>query len=168
VLSAFDGWRFPWLDLPELVRHSPEIYEFPLVDRDRLPAWTFDRVTLVGDAAHPMQPIGAQAGTQAIIDARHLTAALLAISDPIEALRRYDTERRPIMNDIVLRNRDFGPEAALQLVEERAPNGFNRIDDVVSQQDLTAIAKSYSSAAGLPNAAEPVKPDGAACPLLIR
>lgn len=149
VLAAFDGWRFPWLDLVELIRRSPEIYEFPLVDRDPLPAWTFDRVTLVGDAAHPMQPIGAQAGTQAIIDARLLTAALLAVSDPIEALRRYDIERRPIMNDIVLRNRHFGPEAALQLIEERAPNGFNRIDDVVSQQDLAAIAKSYSSAAGL-------------------
>lgn len=149
VLAAFDGWRFPWLDLVELIRRSPEIYEFPLVDRDPLPAWTFDRVTLVGDAAHPMQPIGAQAGTQAIIDARLLTAALLAVSDPIEALRRYDIERRPIMNDIVLRNRHFGPEAALQLIEERAPNGFNRIDDVVSRQDLAAIAKSYSSAAGL-------------------
>ena len=79
VLAAFDGWRFPWLDLVELIRRSPEIYEFPLVDRDPLPAWTFDRVTLVGDAAHPMQPIGAQAGTQAIIDARLLTAALLAV-----------------------------------------------------------------------------------------
>jgi 5-methylphenazine-1-carboxylate 1-monooxygenase len=149
VLAAFDGWRFPWLDLRELIRRSTEIYEFPLVDRDPLSAWTFGRVTLVGDAAHPMQPVGAQAGTQAIIDARQLTATLLAVSDPIEALKRYDIERRPIMNDIVLRNRHFGPEVALQLVEERAPNGFNRIDDVVSQQDLKAIAKSYSSAAGL-------------------
>jgi len=122
---------------------------FPLVDRDPVQAWTFGRVTLLGDAAHPMQPIGSQAGTQAVIDARALTASLLAISDPIEALRRYDIERRPIMNDIVLRNRRFGPEAALQLVEERAPNGFDRIDDVVSQQDLQAIAASFSSAAGL-------------------
>jgi 2-polyprenyl-6-methoxyphenol hydroxylase-like FAD-dependent oxidoreductase len=149
VLTAFGKWSFPWLDVPDLINRTPEILEFPLVDRDPLPAWTFGRVTLLGDAAHPMQPIGSQAGTQAIIDARVLIAALLAVSDPIEALRRYDIQRRPIMNDIVVRNRHFGPEAALQLVEERAPNGFGRIDDVVSQQDLKAIAASFSSAAGL-------------------
>jgi 5-methylphenazine-1-carboxylate 1-monooxygenase len=149
VLTAFGKWSFPWLDVPDLINRAPEILEFPLVDRDPVQAWTFGRVTLVGDAAHPMQPVGSQAGTQAVIDARVLTAALLAVSDPIEALRRYDIERRPIMNDIVVRNRHFGPEAALQLVEERAPNGFDRIDDVVSQQDLKAIAASFSSAAGL-------------------
>jgi len=149
VLAAFGKWSFPWLDVPDLINRTAEILEFPLVDRDPVQAWTFGRVTLLGDAAHPMQPIGSQAGTQAVIDARALTAALLAVSDPIEALRRYDIERRPIMNDIVLRNRHFGPEAALQLVEERAPNGFDRIDDVVSQQDLQAIAASFSSAAGL-------------------
>jgi 5-methylphenazine-1-carboxylate 1-monooxygenase len=149
VLTAFGRWSFPWLDVPDLINRTPEILEFPLVDRDPLPAWTFGRVTLLGDAAHPMQPIGSQAGTQAVIDARVLTAALLAVSDPIEALRRYDIQRRPIMNDIVVRNRHFGPEAALQLVEVRAPNGFGRIDDVVSQQDLKAIAASFSSAAGL-------------------
>ena len=148
-MTAFGKWSFPWLDVPDLINRTPEILEFPLVDRDPLPAWTFGRVTLLGDAAHPMQPIGSQAGTQAIIDARVLTAALLAVSDPIEALRRYDIQRRPIMNDIVVRNRHFGPEAALQLVEERAPNGFGRIDDVVSQQDLKAIAASFWSAAGL-------------------
>lgn len=149
VSSAFDGWRFPWLDVPDLIHRAPEILEFPLVDRDPVPAWSFGRVTLLGDAAHPMQPIGSQAGTQAIIDARALAAALLAIADPIEALRRYDAERRPIMNDIIWRNRRFGPEAALQLVEERAPGGFDRIADVISQQDLKAIAASFSSAAGL-------------------
>jgi 5-methylphenazine-1-carboxylate 1-monooxygenase len=149
VLTAFSKWRFPWLDVPDLINRTPEILEFPLVDRDPVRAWTFGRVTLLGDAAHPMQPIGSQAGTQAVVDARVLTAALIAVSDPIEALRHYDSERRPIMNDIVLRNRHFGPEAALQLVEERAPNGFGRIDDVVSQQDLKAIAASFSSAAGL-------------------
>ena len=73
VLSAFGGWRFSWLDLPALIERSSDIYEFPLVDRDPVSAWTFGRVTLLGDAAHPMQPIGGQAGSQAIIDARALT-----------------------------------------------------------------------------------------------
>ena len=149
VLAAFREWRFPWLDMPALIDRTPDVYEFPLVDRDPVQAWTFGRVTLIGDAAHPMQPIGSQAGSQAIVDARALTAALLATSNPVEALERYDSQRRPVMNDITLRNRRFGPEAAMQLVEERAPNGFVRIDDVVSRDHLEAIAASFSSAAGL-------------------
>ena len=123
VLAAFGGWKFPWLDLPALIEQSTEIYEFPLVDRDPVEAWSFGRVTLLGDAAHPMQPIGGQAGSQAILDARALTRALSEALDPVAALLRYDRERRPAMNDVTLRNRNLGPEAAMQLAEERAPNG---------------------------------------------
>ena len=149
VLAAFDQWRFPWLDMPALIERTLAIYEFPLVDRDPVDGWSFGRVTLVGDAAHPMQPIGSQAGSQAIIDARALTASLLTATDPIEALQRYDHERRPVMNDITLRNRQFGPEAALQLAEERAPKGFARIEDVIPREELQAITASFSAAAGL-------------------
>jgi 5-methylphenazine-1-carboxylate 1-monooxygenase len=149
ALTAFGQWRLPWLDMPNLIARTPDIYEFPLVDRDPVDRWSFGRVTLVGDAAHPMQPIGSQAGSQAIIDARALTASLLATADPVEALQRYDRERRPAMNDITLRNRQFGPEAALQLAEERAPNGFARIEDVIPRGELQAIAASFSAAAGL-------------------
>jgi hypothetical protein len=96
-----------------------------------------------------MQPIGGQAGSQSITDARSLTRALLATSDTIEALKRYEEERSPVMNDITLRNRGFGPEAAMQLLEERASNGFIRIEDAISQQELDSIANSFSAAAGL-------------------
>src|SRR5262249_38065800 len=119
------------------------------VDRDPVRGWAFGRVTLIGDAAHPMHPTGSQAGSQAIVDARALTAALLATPDPIEALARYDAERRPAMNEVTLHNRRFGPEAALQLAEERAPDGFERIEDVVSRQELEAAVASFSSVAGL-------------------
>lgn len=149
VLAAFGQWHFPWLDMPALIARTPEIYEFPLVDRDPVEGWSFGRVTLIGDAAHPMQPIGSQAGSQAIIDARALTAALMATADPAQALQRYDNERRPAMNDITLRNRQFGPEAALQLAEERAPTGFERIEDVIPREELQAITASFSAAAGL-------------------
>jgi len=149
VLATFGGWRFPWLDLPALIEQSPDIYEFPLVDRDPVAAWSFGRVTLLGDAAHPMQPIGGQAGTQAILDARALTRALVDTDDAVAALGLYDAERRPTMNDIILRNRNFGPEAAMQLAEERAPNGFARVDDVISRQELDAIVASFAKAAGL-------------------
>jgi 2-polyprenyl-6-methoxyphenol hydroxylase-like FAD-dependent oxidoreductase len=149
VLDAFGHWRFPWLDLPALIEQSHSIYEFPLVDRDPLAAWSFGRVTLLGDAAHPMQPIGGQAGSQAILDARTLSRALTETEDPVPALRRYDAERRPAMNDITLRNRKLGPEAAMQLAEERAPNGFARVEDVISQGELDVITKSFAAAAGL-------------------
>jgi 2-polyprenyl-6-methoxyphenol hydroxylase-like FAD-dependent oxidoreductase len=149
VLAAFGKWRFPWLDLPALIEATPEIFEFPLVDRDPVEVWTAGRVTLIGDAAHPMQPTGSQAGSQAIVDARVLTAALQTAPDPLEALRRYEAERRPAMNDVTLRNRRLGPETALQLVEERAPNGFARIEDVISAEELHAGPQAFAAAAGL-------------------
>jgi 2-polyprenyl-6-methoxyphenol hydroxylase-like FAD-dependent oxidoreductase len=149
VASAFAGWRFPVLDIPALIERASDIYEFPLVDRDPVDGWSFGRVTLIGDAAHPMWPFGSQAGSQAIVDARVLAGLLLTTSDPAEALQRYDMERRPIMNDIVLRNRSFGPEAAMDLAEERAPNGFSDIEDVISPQELEDITSSFSLAAGL-------------------
>ena len=149
VLAAFGTWNFPWLNMPALIERAGQIFEFPLVDRDPIERWTMGRVTLIGDAAHPMQPIGSQAGSQAIIDARVLTGVLARPSDVVEALRRYDLERRPAMNDVILRNRRFGPEMAMQLVEDRAPNGFATADDVISQAELDEITRSFSAAAGL-------------------
>jgi hypothetical protein len=96
-----------------------------------------------------MQPIGGQAGSQAILDARALTRALRQTEDAVVGLQRYDAERRPTMNDIILRNRNFGPEAAMQLAEERAPNGFTSVDDVISRGELDAIVGSFAKAAGL-------------------
>jgi len=149
VLAEFGNWRFDWLDFSDLVARTQDIYEFPLVDRDPVERWSFGRVTLIGDAAHPMQPIGSQAGSQAVIDARALTGALLRTHDPVEALQRYDAERRPAMNEVTLRNRRFGPEAAMQIVEERAPDGFARIEDVISHEELEAITKPFNAVAGL-------------------
>src|SRR5260370_28094654 len=74
VLAAFGTWRFPWLDMPALIERAADIYEFPLVDRDPVAKLNLGRIPLIGDAAHPMQPIGSQAGSQAIVDARMLTA----------------------------------------------------------------------------------------------
>jgi 5-methylphenazine-1-carboxylate 1-monooxygenase len=148
-IDAFRDWRFNWLDFPKLVDATAEIFEFPLVDRHPVERWSFGRVTLIGDAAHPMQPTGSQAGSQAIVDARLLTAALLAERDPVAALAAYDRQRRPVMNDITLRNRNFGPEAAMQLAEERAPGGFKDIEDVIPRAELESISRSFSQAAGL-------------------
>jgi 2-polyprenyl-6-methoxyphenol hydroxylase-like FAD-dependent oxidoreductase len=157
-LPLIELWRFHWLDVPAMVRGTGEIFEFPLVDRDPVGQWSFGRVTLIGDAAHPMQPIGSQAGSQAVIDARVLTQALIEESDPVAALRRYDAARRPAMNEITLRNRRFGPEAAMQIAEERAPDGFARIEDVISHAEMDAISRSFHAAAGLDAATVNTRP----------
>jgi 2-polyprenyl-6-methoxyphenol hydroxylase-like FAD-dependent oxidoreductase len=148
-LPAFEHFRFDWLDVPALVRAAPAVWVYPMVDRDPLPRWTHGPVTLLGDAAHPMYPIGSNGASQAILDARVLTGCLRHYrADPERGLERYDQLRRPATSEIVLANRKQGPEAAMQLVEERAPNGFARLEDVVSSAELQAIADQYKHLAG--------------------
>jgi 2-polyprenyl-6-methoxyphenol hydroxylase-like FAD-dependent oxidoreductase len=148
-LPRFESWRFEWLDVPALVRAAGAVWVYPMVDRDPLPRWSFGPVTLLGDAAHPMYPIGSNGASQAILDARVLTGCLRHhASDPERGLARYDEIRRPATSEIVLANRRQGPEASMQLVEDRAPEGFSRITDVVSDAELAAIAESYKRIAG--------------------
>ena len=129
-LPRFLDWRFDWLDVPALILAADEVFEFPMVDRDPLPRWTFDRVTLLGDAAHPMFPIGSNGASQAILDAIELAAQLGRAATegrPVtDALERYEIERRPRTAAIVMSNRQHGPERVLDLAEERAPDGSSR------------------------------------------
>jgi 2-polyprenyl-6-methoxyphenol hydroxylase-like FAD-dependent oxidoreductase len=148
-VDEFEGWSFPWIDVHRLFAATDEVLQLPNVDRDPIPRWSFGRVTLLGDAAHPMHPVGAQAGSQAVVDGRVLAAALLAARDPIAALADYQDQRIAAMNDIVIRNRNLGLESILQTAEERAPDGFNHIHEVLSQEELTATATSFKQAAGL-------------------
>jgi 2-polyprenyl-6-methoxyphenol hydroxylase-like FAD-dependent oxidoreductase len=148
VLAHFAGWRFDWLDVPQLVRDCETVLEYPMVDRDPLDRWSFDRVTLLGDAAHPMYPIGSNGASQAIIDARVLAWHLATATDSVSALAAYDDARRPVTNALVIANRDQGPERVLRLVEERAPTGFSRIEDVISRPELEAVAAGYKRVAG--------------------
>lgn len=149
VLPAFADWDFGWLDAPDLLRRTPGVWEYPMVDRDPLPRWSFGPVTLLGDAAHPMYPIGSNGASQAILDARALTGALRCHpDDPDKALLAYDEARRPATSAIVLANRGQGPEEAMQLVHDRAPDGFERLSDVISDAELSEIADRYKAIAG--------------------
>jgi len=148
-LPAFEQFKFDWLDVPALIRAASAVWVYPMVDRDPLPRWTHGPVTLLGDAAHPMYPIGSNGASQAILDARVLTGCLRQYRNDLErGLRRYDELRRPATSEIVLSNRKQGPEAAMELVENRAPNGFTRLDDVVSPAELQSIADKYKRLAG--------------------
>ncbi|MDX2157846.1 MAG: flavin-dependent oxidoreductase [Hyphomicrobiaceae bacterium] len=147
-LPRFESWRFDWLDVPALVRCAKACLEYPMVDRDPLPAWGSGRVTLLGDAAHPMYPIGSNGASQAILDARILTRELYARGLGPEALEAYAAERNPATARIVLANRGNGPEQVMQLVEQRAPDGYARIEDVLSQAELEEAAAGYKRLAG--------------------
>ncbi|WP_197341661.1 flavin-dependent oxidoreductase [Ralstonia solanacearum] len=146
--DAFADWQWDWIDIPALIDGAQAVYEFPLVDKDPLPRWTFGRVTLLGDAAHPMYPIGSNGSAQAILDARALIDCLLATRNVGLALREYEADRLPRTAGIVLRNRLNGPEQVMQLVHERAPRGFGRIDDVIPRAELEGIATRYKKLAG--------------------
>jgi 2-polyprenyl-6-methoxyphenol hydroxylase-like FAD-dependent oxidoreductase len=147
-LPWFENWKFDWLDVPGLIRTCPHAYEYPLVDRDPVPRWTFGRTTLMGDAAHPMYPIGSNGASQAILDARVLTREILAHGATHAALVAYEAERRPATTDLVMLNRRNGPEQVMQLVEERAPDGYNVVTDVLSLKELEDIATNYKRVAG--------------------
>ena len=81
-----------------------------MVDRDPLERWTFGRVTLLGDAAHPMYPIGSNGASQAILDARVLARAIRGARSTEAGAPAYEAERRPATAAIVLANRGNGPE----------------------------------------------------------
>ena len=148
VLEPFASYVFDFLDIPALMRGAEAIYQYPMVDRDPLPTWNFGRVTLLGDAAHPMYPHGGNGASQAIIDARVL-ARELALQPTIEtAVAAYDAVRRPATSAMVQSNRRGGPERVQNIVEERAPNGFTNLDDVISQQEMEEIIGTYRRITG--------------------
>jgi len=148
IVEAFASFRFDFLDMPALIRGAEAIYAYPMVDRDPLPTWTFGRITLLGDAAHPMYPVGSNGASQAIIDARVL-ARELALGPSIEtAIASYDAERRPATAGVVQANRRGGPEQILQVIEERAPDGFTNLDDIITPRELEEISHAYHRTAG--------------------
>jgi 5-methylphenazine-1-carboxylate 1-monooxygenase len=147
-LPRFESWQFGWLDVPGLIRGARACFEYPMVDRDPLARWGRDRVTLLGDAAHPMYPIGSNGASQAILDARVLTRELIRHGLTGAALSSYEAERNPATARIVLANRANGPEQVMQMVEERAPTGYQRIEDVLSVEELENAAAGYKRLAG--------------------
>lgn len=151
-LPRFADWTFDWLDVPWVIRNAERVFEYPMVDRDPLLRWcplgSESRMTLLGDAAHAMYPIGSNGASQAILDARVLAREILAQGLCPAALRAYEDERRPATAKIVLANRGDGPDRVLDVVERRAPNGFDRIENVLSVKELEETAAAYKRIAG--------------------
>jgi len=148
-IGAFADWHFDWLDVPAFIRAADSVLEFPMVDQDPLPRWSFGRVTLLGDAAHPMVPRGSNGAGQAILDVRALTTALRDNPDPIAALAAYEAQRREATARVVLTNRSNPPDAILREVFQRTKDRpFGNIDDVISRAELVAMSDRYKQIAG--------------------
>lgn len=143
----FAEWSFPWLDIPSVIDAAPAVFEYPMVDRLPLSAWTRGRTTLLGDAAHPTYPIGSNGSSQAIIDARVLAHSLA--TKPIDAaLSAYVDERLPPTRAVMQANRGMGPEIVMQIAHERAPDGFDSVEEVFAPGELAATAAEYKRIAG--------------------
>lgn len=143
-----DKFSLDVLDPLALIKATGTFYEYPMCDRDPVPQWSFGRVTIMGDAAHPMYPVGSNGASQAVLDARCLADKLAGANDVVAALKAYEDERLETTAEIVRTNRSGGPERVIDLVNSRAPDGFENLHDVATQDELEGVVKGYSKLAG--------------------
>jgi 2-polyprenyl-6-methoxyphenol hydroxylase-like FAD-dependent oxidoreductase len=148
-LPIYADWRFDWLDVAELISRADTILEYPMVDRDPVDRWTFGRVTLAGDAAHPMYPRGSNGAAQSAIDARTLAEALAQHADARDALLAYEAARREATARVVRTNREHPPDFINIRVEQlTGDRPFANLDDFITQDELRALSEQYKRIAG--------------------
>ena len=147
-LNSFEDWSFDWLDIPSLIKGASAVFEYPMVDRNPLENWVDDRCVVIGDAAHPMYPVGSNGASQAIIDARLLGAAFLQHGVQPTSLLAYQNTTIESINQLVLRNRGAGPIGILGLVEERCGGIFENIEDIIPREEIEDYMSKYKAAAG--------------------
>lgn len=146
LVEIYKKWTFDWVDVPGMIAGAKAVYEFPMSDRNPLDQWTFGRVTLLGDAAHPMYPIGSNGASQAVLDAEFLTSCLKKFDEVPSALKAYEEVRLPATSKVVLKNRAKGPDQILDLMEDRFPDGFEPQE--IPREELTLIMDNYRKVAG--------------------
>jgi 2-polyprenyl-6-methoxyphenol hydroxylase-like FAD-dependent oxidoreductase len=148
-LPVYESWNFEWLDVAQLIRDAEQILEYPMVDKDPIDVWTFGRVTLAGDAAHPMYPRGSNGAAQSLIDARTLADALRDHPDPSQALKAYEAARVMAAAHVVRTNREFPPDFINTTVEELVGDRpFENLDSYISQDEIRTLSENYKRVAG--------------------
>src|SRR6185312_2635508 len=148
-LPIYQGWKFDWLDVGEMIRNADTILEYPMVDKDPIPRWTFGRITFAGDAAHPMYPRGSNGAAQALIDARTLADLLGRQSDAAQALAEYETRRRETTAKIVRTNREHPPDFINIRVEElTGDKPYDDLNKFITQDELKTLSDNYKRVAG--------------------
>jgi 2-polyprenyl-6-methoxyphenol hydroxylase-like FAD-dependent oxidoreductase len=144
----FADWIWDWLDVPALIARADSVFENPMIDRDPVPTWRDGAVVLIGDAAHAMYPTGSNGGSQAVVDARVLGAAIVAHGVTPQALAAFDETLCGPISQLVLRNRGAGPFGLLNMVDERCGGTFDNIDDVIPPRERADFMAGYKAAAG--------------------
>jgi 2-polyprenyl-6-methoxyphenol hydroxylase-like FAD-dependent oxidoreductase len=149
MIEPFADWHFDWLDVPAMIRATDAVLEYPMVDQEPLPRWSFGRITILGDAAHPMVPRGSNGAGQAILDTRSLADRLESGDDVVDALVAYDDDRREATSEVVRMNRLNPPDAILREVFERTGDRpFESVDDVISTDEIEQMLGRYRDVAG--------------------
>ena len=148
-LPLYADWTFDWLDVAALIRESDLILEYPMVDKDPVRQWTFGRVTLVGDAAHPMYPRGSNGAAQALIDGRTwpICCGRRTTRSRRSAPMRTPASRPPRASCST--NRETPPDFINIKVEElTGDRPFQNLDDFITQDELRALSDQYKRIAG--------------------
>jgi 2-polyprenyl-6-methoxyphenol hydroxylase-like FAD-dependent oxidoreductase len=148
LIKLYQDWQFDWLNVPQLISKTKKIFEFPVYDRDPLKQWTFDRVSLIGDAAHPLIPVSSSGAVQAIIDGRALAYALGTNSDVTKGLKAYEDDRLKKANQVVLASRQNGPDEVLEIVKEECPEDAEDIFLHVDKARLEKIINDFKERSG--------------------
>lgn len=146
-IREFEGFQMADMNVVEILKATKNVTEFPMVDRDPLPFWSKGRVSLLGDAAHPMYPMGANGASQAILDAEVLADELAKNPGPA-GLKAYEEIRRPFTANVVLTNRKGGPEQVLDIADARVKGPDDRIEDLITQEELEQVAANYRNVSG--------------------
>jgi 2-polyprenyl-6-methoxyphenol hydroxylase-like FAD-dependent oxidoreductase len=164
-MHHFEQWNYDWIDIPAMLGGAPEVFEYPMIDRDPIPSWVDGNVAVLGDAAHVMYPTGSNGASQAIVDARVLGAMMIEHGVNAKALDAYGALLCDEMSQLVLRNRDAGPFGLLNLLDDRCGGVFDNIDDVIPAAERDEFMQRYKMAAGFAaerlNAAPPTIAAGA-------
>lgn len=148
-LPVYEGWSFDWLNVGDLIRDADNLLEYPMVDKDPLDQWTFGRITLAGDAAHPMYPRGSNGSAQGLIDARTLAETLTEMDNPLEALKAYEAARIGPTGHVVRTNRTAPPDIINIRVEElTGDKPFDDLDQLITQDELRQLSDQYKRVAG--------------------
>ena len=151
AIKPFEHFQYDFIDVPNMIRSAEKVYQYPMIDRQPLDSWVYGNITLLGDAAHPMIPIGANGATQAIIDGRVLASELYHKKDISSALKAYDEKHREAVNNIVKANREESETTFLEIIHNHCPDmnckeyNFN---DILTEEDLKKISKTYKDVAG--------------------
>jgi 5-methylphenazine-1-carboxylate 1-monooxygenase len=148
LINLYQDWQFDWLNVPELISKTEKVFEFPVYDRDPLKQWTFNRVSLIGDAAHPLIPVSSSGAVHAIIDGRALAYAVGTNSDVTTGLKAYEEDRLKKANQVVLASRQNGPDEVLEIVKEECPEDAEDIFQHVDKARLEKIIDDFKERSG--------------------